>query len=172
MEGVRKLLLVGGCWLLVILNLSLCCCSREPESYPPPAQRPAVPTPKLSMMLEMADRDAAQHIVKDIHDAFDSPWRWTDQQPTVRIMVLDTGNIKLSADFTLWDVAFKQTGPVELSFAVNDKLLDKVRFTSSGYKHFEKPVPSDWLAADQEATVAVTIDKLYVHSDQKNTASF
>jgi hypothetical protein len=71
----------------------------------------------------------------------------------------------LAADFTLWPQAFQQTGPVELSFSVNGKLLDKVRYTLPGYKHFEKSVPADWVTANQEATIAVTIDKLYVHTD-------
>jgi len=121
--------------------------------------------PKLSMMLEMADRDLRERIVKDVHDPNGSPWRWTDQQPTFKILVIDTDNLKLSADLTIWDGAFQQTGPVELTFAINGKPLDKVRYTSPGYKHFEKPVPAGWVAADQDATISATIDKLYVDRD-------
>jgi hypothetical protein len=45
---------------------------------------------------------------------------------------------------------------------VNGKLLDKVRYTTPGGKHFEKPVPADWLDANSEASVALSVDKLYV----------
>jgi hypothetical protein len=45
---------------------------------------------------------------------------------------------------------------------VNGRLLDKVRYTTPGYKHFEKLIPSEWLTTDVESTVSVSIDKLYV----------
>jgi len=45
---------------------------------------------------------------------------------------------------------------------VNGRLLDKVRYASPGYKHFEIAVPADWLSPDTESTVAVDVDKLYV----------
>ena len=45
---------------------------------------------------------------------------------------------------------------------MNGRPLDKVRYTRPGVKHFEKPVPSDWLSADAETTVAMSVDKLYI----------
>jgi hypothetical protein len=51
---------------------------------------------------------------------------------------------------------------VELSFFVNQRLLDKVRYTTPGYKHFQKLVPPDWLTTDVESTVSITIDKMFV----------
>lgn len=115
-----------------------------------------------AMMVSMQGSDADSGVVKDIYPASDGiAWRWTKQQPTVRVLVLSTADIKCSADFTLWDDAFKITGPLEISFLVNGKLLDKVRYTTSGDKHFEKPVPADWLATNTEATVALAVDKLY-----------
>jgi hypothetical protein len=77
------------------------------------------------------------------------------------VLLLSTENIKFSADFAIWDEGFKITGPVEISFLVNGKLLDKVRYTTPGNKHFEKPVPADWLAKNGEASVAMSVDKLY-----------
>ena len=44
---------------------------------------------------------------------------------------------------------------------MNGKLLDKIRYTTPGDKHFEKLVPADWLAVNTEATVALRVDKLY-----------
>jgi hypothetical protein len=144
--------------------LSLAACDRLPESYPPPEQRQPIehitPGPD-AMMVSMQGPDA-DLIVKDIYPGSDSiAWRWTKQQPAVRVLVMATNDIKYSADFTLWEDAFKITGPLEISFLVNGKLLDKVRYTTSGDKHFEKPVPSDWLADNTEATVSLEVDKLY-----------
>jgi len=141
----------------------LCSCERLPESYPPPEQRHPVegPNPDPStMMVEMGDPDAVSHIVKDVEPG-DGLWRWTGQQPTVKILAFTTENVKLRCDFTLWDVAFRQTGPVELSFLVNDRVLDKIRYATPGYQHFEKLVPPDWLTTDVESTISVAIDKLY-----------
>lgn len=143
----------------------LAACERPPESYPPPEQRhpPEGPNPDLSsLMVQMSAADAPSHFVKDIDPADPGAlWRWTGRQPTLKILAYTTDHVKLSVDFALWDVAFQQTGPVEMSFMVNDHLLDKVRYTSPGLKHFEKPVPPDWLRTDVESVISVTIDKLY-----------
>ncbi len=152
-----------GC---VFLLLSLAACDRLPESYPPPEQRQPIAGfgPDAggdAMMVSMDNSDADQLIVQDVYGGSNIPWRWTKQEPTVRVLVLSAENLKYSTDFALWDDAFKISGPVEVSFLVNGKLLDKVRYTSPGNKHFEKAVPSDWLTGGAEANVALSIDKLY-----------
>ncbi len=149
---------------VAILALLLCACDRLPETYSPPEQRqPQTLTPDpYAMMVEMNDPDAAQHIVKDIYEPFGSPWRWTAKQPTVKVLVDSADSVKLSADFAIWDDGFKQTGPLELSFLVNGHVLDKVKYTTPGYKHFEKAVPAAWLSADTESNISVDVDKLYV----------
>lgn len=152
--------------LLAALTLILCSCASYPDAYPPPEQRHPIETGNPSstnMMIDMSDPDAASHFVKDIENAEPgAQWRWARQNPTLKILAIQTSGLKLVSDFSLWDIAFKQTGPVELSFFVNDRLLDAVRYDSPGYKHFEKPVPSDWLSTDVESTVSVRIDKLWV----------
>jgi hypothetical protein len=145
--------------LSAALLLTLCACDRAPISYPPPEQRPAVELP-LSMVLEMKDPEAAIHYVKDFKPG-DGWWRWTLQQPTVKILAYAAQNVSMVADFALYEPALKQTGPVELSFFVNDHLLDKVRYTTSGQHHFEKPVPATWMRTDVESTLSIAIDKLY-----------
>jgi hypothetical protein len=145
--------------------LCLAACDRLPESYPPPEQRQPVaglnPGPD-AMMVSMDSPDVGLLIVKDIYPGSDIPWRWTLREPTVRVLVLATENIKFSADFTIWDDAFKTTGPLEISFLVNGKVLEKIRYTTPGAKHFEKPVPPDWLTINSEASVALLVDKLYI----------
>jgi hypothetical protein len=110
----------------------------------------------------MSSPGASWHIVKDI-DAGEpgAQWRWTKQNPTVKILAVTTEDLKLSADFTLWDVAFRETGPVELTFTVNGRTLDKIRYGTPGEKHFEKVIPAEWLATDVESTISIAIDKLY-----------
>jgi hypothetical protein len=144
---------------------ALCSCERYPDSYPPPEQRHPVqglnPDP-ASMFVAISNPDASWHIVKDVEPgATGDQWRWTKQNPSLRILAVTTQNLKLSADFTLWDAAFRQTGPVELTFLVNGRALDKIRYNTPGQKHFEKPIPSEWLTTDVESIVSISIDKLY-----------
>jgi hypothetical protein len=151
--------------VLVACLLCLAACDRLPESYPPPEQRQPLtginPGPE-AMMVSMEGTEADPLIIKDIDGSSPGvPWRWTRQEPTVKVLVLSTENIKFSTDFAIWDDGFKITGPVEISFLVNGRLLDKVRYTTPGNKHFEKPVPAEWLEGDM-ATVAMSVDKLYI----------
>jgi len=114
-----------------------------------------------AMMVAMDSSDADLLIAKDIYGGTGIPWRWTKKEPTVHIPLLTTDNLKFSTDFAIWDDSFKVTGPIEISFLVNGKLLDKVRYATPGDKHFEKPVPADWLAGNSEASVALSVDKVY-----------
>ena len=146
--------------------LCLAACDRLPETYPPPEQRQPVAGVNVgpdAMMVSMEGNDADAFFVKDIYGPFGAaPWRWSKQEPTVKVLVVSNENVRFSADFAIWDEGFKSTGPLEISFLVNGKLLDKVRYTTPGDKHFEKAVPADWLTENAEATVALRVDKLYV----------
>jgi len=158
------------CLTRIACFLSLLClagCDRLPESYPPPEQRQPVAgfNPEgdpNAMMVAMDNVDADQLIVKDIYPGSGIPWRWTKQEPTVKVLLLASEKMKFSADFAIWDGGFKVTGPLEISFLVNGKLLDKVRYTTPGNKHFEKPVPPEWLDGDTHAALALSVDKLYI----------
>jgi hypothetical protein len=155
---------------LIRLCAVLCCalllaaCDRPPEFYAPPEQRhPAVGynSGPDAMMVDMGDPDASLRIVKDIHAASDPAWRWTSQNPTLRLLLLSTEHLTFNADFAIWDDGFKTTGPLEIQFLVNGRLLDKVRYTTPGVKHFEKPVPATWLEVDTDTNISMFVDKLF-----------
>ena len=146
--------------------LFLCGCEHYPESYPPPAQF-AGGRPNPEVMVDFGEPGAAGHIVKDIVPFVHGSWVWTGKQPTLKILAVSTEGMKLQADFALWDDGFKQTGPVALTFKVNDRDLDTVRYDTPGLKHFEKAVPSGWLSSGLEATVSITADKVYTAADGK-----
>jgi hypothetical protein len=148
--------------------LCLSACDRLPESYPPPQQRHPIPGLNLgpdAMMVQIGPPAADPFIVKDIYGSANISWRWTRKDPTVRIPVLAADDMRFSTDFAIWDQGFKSTGPLTISFLVNGRLLDKVRYTTPGEKHFEKPVPPDWLAGQHEVTAGLSIDKLYTAPD-------
>jgi hypothetical protein len=150
---------------LLCFLLCLAGCDRFPESYPPPQQRQPPQGFNLGpngMMVSMEGVEADPFIVKDIYGSGPGiPWRWTRKEPALRVPLLSSEDLRFSTDFTLWAESFKVTGPMEISFLVNGKLLDKIRYTTPGNKHFEKPVPSAWLVTNSEATVGFSIDKVY-----------
>jgi hypothetical protein len=154
-----------ACLLVFCGVLLLGACDRPPEIYAPPLQRHPVqgynPGPE-AMMVEMNDPDANLHIVKDIYAQNDPSWRWTSQHPTVQLLVLSTEKLQFHADFAIWDEGFKTTGPVDITYLVNGRALEKVHYTTSGEKHFVKAVPPDWLSADSDTTIGMDIDKVYV----------
>ena len=150
---------------LVALAVILCSCNRYPESYAPPEQFPAGGGPDPNLIVDFGQPEAGTHIVKDIDPFVHVNWVLTRQQPTLNILAISAENMKLLVDFTLLDDGFRQTGPVELTFQVNGKILDKVRYTTSGRKRFEKDIPSNWLIAEKENTVAIGIDKQFTAED-------
>jgi len=148
------------------LLLILCSCERLPEEYPPPEQHPpsqeSASVPPEWMFLDMADADAPSHFVKDLQAPVNDGWVFTGPSPTLKILAVLTKDLKLRVEFTLWEVAFRDTGPVQLEFRVNGIPLANVRYDSPGPKIFEQPIPPENLAVGEESTVSITIDKPWV----------
>jgi hypothetical protein len=136
-----------------------------PEPYAPPVQRQPLEEfrpYRATRIVNMADGDAPGYFVQDISADLNASWRWAGKHPTVRLRPRTNEGLKYVIDFTLPDITFKDTGPVTLSFFVNDHLLDKIRYAEPGYKHFEKAVPADWVSAAQDTLVAAEIDQMWV----------
>jgi len=141
-------------------------CVSIPDTYAPPMDRRPVTgygANSFGGVVGMSDPSALAHIVKDVSPTLESgAWRWTLQRPELRFAVTETKDVKFVMDFAVAKTTFDSTGPVTISFFVNDKLLDTVRYVEPGNKHYEKPVPPGWLATDRMNTMAAEIDKLYV----------
>jgi hypothetical protein len=135
-----------------------------PETYAPPEQRQPFENfrpYRSTRLIHMSDGDAGTRVVRDVYYDPSQQWSWTGQHPTLRLPAGSNQNLRYVIDFSLAGATFKDTGPVTLSFYVNDHLLDRVRYTESGTKHFETPVPPDFVTAYKEATVAAEIDKVW-----------
>ena len=138
-------------------------CQNIPEPYAPPVQRPAVENfhpYRMQAIVSMSDDDAQTHFVQDITSIATSTWRWTGQKPTVRVKARTGEDLRYTIDFVLPEEHFRETGPVNIAFLVNDRVLDRVHYSSSGNQHFEKSIPPGWVTADQDITVAAEIDKV------------
>ena len=141
----------------------LCGCGNLPEPYAPPAQRPFFEAPlEAARILNMADADAERHFIQDIAaELAGNTWRWTGKRPTIRLHLNSDQKLVYSIDFAIAGSTFQQTGPVTLSLFVNDRLLDRVRYSSPGRRRLERPVPPQWLRQDEDATLAAEIDKVW-----------
>ena len=114
-------------------------------------------------MLEMSDPSVDKFIVTDIaRGQQSSPWRWTGKHPTVKIPLKSTLNFKYVMQFALPEVTFKDTGPVTITFLVNDQELDRVKYDTPGDRTFEKLVPNGMLKPMSENTLAADVDKPWV----------
>jgi hypothetical protein len=159
-----------------LLALGLAGCVSIPDTYAPPMERRPVTgygSNSFGAVVSMSDPSAPAHIVKDISPSLESgAWRWTLQRPELRFTVSRVKDVRFVMDFAVAKTTFDSTGPVTISFYVNGKLLDKVRYDEPGNKHFEKPVPPEWLATDRMNTVAAEIDKMYVSPQDGNQLGF
>lgn len=135
-----------------------------PESYAPPVQRQPfenVRPAHSSRIVNMSDGDADAHIVRDITGASGDNWRWVNQSPAVRVTVSSSANLRYFIDFTIPDVTFKETGPVSISFSVNDHVLDQARYATPGPHHFEKTVRAEWIDPGKDTILGASVDKVW-----------
>jgi hypothetical protein len=139
-----------------------------------PDQRPSFEGFRLhgARVIDMLDPDVDAHIVRDIGPPADPRWRWTQARPAVRVRVHGAEPLTYFIDFTLPEITIRDTGPVNITFLVNDHVLDRVRYTASGNRHFEKSVPRDWIPPDQSAIVGAEIDKLWRSPEDGKTFGF
>jgi len=146
-----------------------------PETYAPPEQRKPFEDfrpYRSNRIVNMSDGDADSRILRDVAKGANGSWRWTGQRPAIRLPGGTTNSLRYVIDLTIPEVTFNQTGPVTISFYVNDHVLDRVRYTSPGAQHFEKPVPSDWIGDNLETVVGAEIDKTYLAKDDNQHLGF
>ncbi len=154
--------------MLLNQDLLLAClsgCQKMPETYAPPEQREPFENfrpYRITRVVDMSDGDADAHIVSGILPTSGGSWRWASQRPTVRVTLRRADNLVYTIDFSVADATFKGTGPVTLSFFVNDHELGSAHYDVPGVYHFEKPVPENWVEAGKDATLAAEVDKVWV----------
>ncbi len=110
----------------------------------------------------MGDPAADMYIVRDIGETVEGGmWRWTYERPELRFWLDTTVNLKLSVEFVCSALTLPKTGPVTISFFVNEHLSGAAVCASPGTYRFEKPVPSVWLNVAKPNIVSAQADKLW-----------
>ena len=141
-------------------------CISQPQTYAPPVQRQPMldgnaPRPPKDM-LRMSDPETDAYIIQDIPRGSVDPFRWTGKRPTVRMFVDDPGGRTLVVDYSVVNATLKDTGPVKLTFFVNDQPIGTVAEDRQGLKHFEKAVPREMLKASADNVIAIEVDKVWI----------
>ena len=157
--------------VMFILSLSAC---RDAPDYPLPEQSPSFGNFKMHSVrvVDLGRGDADQYIVRDILGSPNLPWRWTVQRPAAKVRVGSNTDLKYLIDFTIAPATFKTTGPVTIAFTINDHVLDRLRYDSPGSKHFEKPIPREWIQPHQDAIAGAEIDKVWLSKDDGERLGF
>ena len=155
-------------WLALVVALAGCV-SHE-NWYEPPMQRHPVSGPQASNLkhfIAMNDPHAEEHIVRDVMNLESNYFRWTGQKPAFRFFLRSRKGLKFTMDFSFSGETMKQTGPVTVTFTVNGHELARETYSEPGEKHFEKPVPAEWIGGNGDAVVAAEMDKVYVAEADK-----
>lgn len=151
------------CWLATI-SLIVTGCVRTPESYPAP--EPHLPFRAhdigLAEFVSMDDPHVLKYIVKDVNTNEPSAWRWTGGEPELRFTLSSALNRTLLVEFVVHERIFEKTGPMTVTFYVNDRRVGEERYDSKGEKVFEKLIPSEWLAQRPETRVRLQIHNPWV----------
>ena len=150
------------CWL-VACSAVLAGCGGGPTRYSPPEQhlrfRPhGLPA---SEFLAMDDPNLRSAVVKDVNVNEQSPWKWTGRDPELRFHLPSSDNWTFVVEFVINDRTFRDTGPVTVSFFVNDHMAGEEQYTSYGDKSFEKFIPADWLKGREETRVRMRIHPVW-----------
>lgn len=145
-------------WLAGI-SLIFAGCVTTPDSYSIPEQHAPFQAQGVPVneFVIMDHPDAPKSFVKDIVGEESGAWRWTGPEPELRFVLSSAKNRTLIYEFVIHEHTFKDTGPVTVSFYVNDHLAGQETYKSEGDKVFEKGIPAEWLRTGSETRVRARV---------------
>jgi hypothetical protein len=154
----------------------LTACQRQPETFAPPVQRQPLDDfrpYRAARIVKMNDADAEAFFTADIvKGPVDTTWRWTGKRPAITLHPRSVDGLVYEIEYAVPDVTFKATGPVNITFLVNNRALDTVHITAPGPQMYRKVVPPGWMIAGQPSELAAEIDKTYKSSLDGETLGF
>lgn len=149
---------------IVLLLLIAAGCSSMPDTYAPPAQRKPLTGQdrgSLRAFVRVNEVGAEAHFLKDVSLFLEGGhFRWTKQRPTLQFLVPHRSGMKLKVDFGLHSEVLNKVGPITITYYINGRQFDQVRYEKDGEHHYEKPVPLDFLSMDAPTIVTMSLDKV------------
>jgi hypothetical protein len=124
--------------------------------------RTAADVSKLKTFVRMDDPLAADYLVHDVSAFVQGGWRWTFDRPELQFLLRKTDHLELEIDFAVAGEVLKDTGPVTVSFFLNDQAFGSMQCAREGDYKFIRPVSSKLLTANEMTTVAAEMRPLWV----------
>ena len=149
----------------MLVAAALISCGGPPDAYAPSVPRKPIDvfgTGALHAWVRMNSEDAPVSIVRGVApDVQAGAWRWASPHAELRFFIdaESSKGWKAKADYTIPRVLLEQTGPVRLTFLVNNTPLDSIRHDHEGMFTWEKPVPASVLVADGMNYLRIEADK-------------
>jgi hypothetical protein len=117
---------------------------------------------KLKTFVRMNDALAADYIVRDISEFVQGGWRWAFDRPELQFFLAKTDHLELEVDYSIAGDILKNTGPVTVSFFLNDKAVGSMRCVKEGQYKFIQPAPPELLSVNEIATVGMEMKPVWV----------
>jgi hypothetical protein len=117
---------------------------------------------KLKPFVRMDDARAADYIVRDVSEFAQSGWRWTFDRPELQFFLAKTEHLELEVDYSIAGDIVKDTGPITVSFFLNNRAVGSMRCAKEGQYKFIQPVPAHLLSANEIATVGMEMKPVWV----------
>jgi hypothetical protein len=149
-------------------------CSRLPDSFAPPPQRPPLDIPPglpVGYFVYMADPESDRYVVQGFAARSEAPWRWAYDHPVLRFLGPDMTRVRFFMDFSIPERTFRETGPVTLTLSLNGEVFDRLRCAQPGQQHYSHPAPAG-LRRNAMNIVSIDPDKLWVSKEDGTKLGF
>jgi hypothetical protein len=132
-------------------------CASAPDTYPP-QHEPVTGPERLAYgdYVHAADPGAEGYILKDIR-GLEGHYRWTGPNPELRFFLKTADRLNFRLEYGVHPVTLKDVGPLEFTIEVNGHVLANLRETTPGDKTFLKRVPPQWLVAQGDNVVKISV---------------
>ena len=110
----------------------------------------------------MSDATADAYLVRDFAARDGGGTRWAYDHPVLRFFVPVAPRLRFYLEFALPERAFRETGPVTLTFRINGEVLDRHCFETAGHQHYTHDVPPALLRANAVNLVAIDPEPVWV----------
>ena len=151
---------------LAVLLPALLLGSCAAPTFPPPRQYDFTAPSPIGSFVNMIYEDADSYVVRDVPpNAVTKSWRWAGAHPQLRFFIEAPNGVTFSADYACAETLFRQTGPVTLTFLINDRKFGQTNCSHSGRAQFSIKVPSGLLIPGAINLLRIEPDKTAAGED-------
>src|SRR5215510_9411383 len=152
---------------LLALILGVGACSRQPNSYPPPAQfvMPSGPEPRVPpqtgerLMLFMSDEDVGSYMTDDIKEGVEGyVYRPVGLHPKFRLNIERVSRFDFYIRFFNHEAALRERGPVSLVIGIRGRYFKTPGFSFGGSQKYRWIIPEGWITEPGPLELSLDID--------------